>query len=177
MKEDWKWIFASEIVFMVQHNERICRSFCMFTLLLIKFLMHVSRDLHRNAEPDLLMFRDSMHLVLQNAWNGGHIKEYDRKYHRLGTSEKLAVIFYVRESIAWRQMEPWCWTMAESFWCSSVGSKGTVCSHSSALLCLPVRIHFNIGHSSISTLLILTPSPHWMYWRWRHGVTGPWQEH
>lgn len=101
MKEDWKWIFASEIVFMVRHNERICRSFCVFTLLLIKFLMHVSGDLHRNAEPDLLMFRDSMHLVLQNAWNRGSIKENDRKYHRLGTSEKLAVIFNVCESIAW----------------------------------------------------------------------------
>lgn len=49
------------------HNERICRSFCMFTLPLIKFLMHVSGDLHRNAEPDLLMFRYSMRLVLQNA--------------------------------------------------------------------------------------------------------------
>lgn len=127
---------------MVRHNERICCSFCMFTLLLIKFLMHVSRAIHRNAEPDLLMFRDSMHLVLQNAWNRGNIKEYVRKYHRLETSEKLAVIFNICESISWhvkwRNQRFFMWSDAcahdaepqpKSFWCSSVSSSGTVYSH------------------------------------------------
>jgi len=148
---------------MVRHSERIYCSFCMFTLLLIKFLMHVSRDIHRKAEPDLLMFRDSMHLVLQNAWNRGNLKERPRKYYRLVTSEELAVIFNICESISWhvkwRNQRVFMWTDAcahdaeaqpKSFWCSSVSSNGTDCSHA----CEDSLQHWTRQHKHFQ---ILTP--------------------
>lgn len=174
MKEDWKWIFASEIVFMVRHNERICRSFCVFTLLLIKFLMHVSRDLHRNAEPDLLMFRDSMHLVLQNAWNRGSIKEYDRKYHRLETSEKLSVIFNVCESIAWHVK----WSPDAERWLKA--SDAPRLAPKGQFVLIPLFYCASLQHWTQQhkhTFEFSPTSPHWMYWRWRHGVSSPCQQH